>query len=200
MKDFDCTYSEETIHTYPCEYGVIKGNDKLLLIKTGLGGEIYGYEKKYLKIANAVYERFGYTVIVCSNPSGSEMSLHNLMYFVDFINPDFKEIYYMGHSNGALIGAWEAYKYPKIKRLLLINGPLNYNFHKTKEGLEKFAGEKATLVYGTEDPSFPFFETIDFIKNDIVKKVELDGIDHEFIDKLGVFINLPFIYLLNDNE
>ena len=46
MQDFDCTYSEETTYTYPCEYGVIKGSDKLLLIKTGLGGEIYGYEKK----------------------------------------------------------------------------------------------------------------------------------------------------------
>lgn len=70
----------------------------------------------------------------------------------------------------------------------------------TKEGLEKYAGEKATLIYGIEDPSFSFFEIIDFIKNDNVTKIELDGIDHEFIDKLGVFINLPFIYLLYENE
>ncbi|MDO5332213.1 MAG: hypothetical protein Q4E99_05985, partial [Bacillota bacterium] len=130
MKDFDSTYAEKITQTNPCNYGVINGNDTLFLIKTGLGGEIYGYENKYLDIARQVNDTYGYTIIVCSNPSGSEMSLKNLMYFVDYINPNFKEIYYMGHSNGALIGAWEAYKYPKIKKLLLINGPLNYNFHK----------------------------------------------------------------------
>ena len=50
------------------EYGLINGNNTILLIKTGSEGTIYGYKNKYLELAKYVSSIYGFTVIVSSNP------------------------------------------------------------------------------------------------------------------------------------
>ena len=45
------------------EYGYIRGNDKVVCIKAGRGGNHLGYEKKYVRIAERLNSLFGCTVI-----------------------------------------------------------------------------------------------------------------------------------------
>ena len=45
-------------------YGVISGNESFVFIKPGLSGSIYGYENKYLKIAERLNEKYGCNIIV----------------------------------------------------------------------------------------------------------------------------------------
>ena len=40
--------------------GYIHGSNKVLFIKTGQGGSIYGYENKYLDLAIEVNEKIGW--------------------------------------------------------------------------------------------------------------------------------------------
>ena len=119
------------------DYGIIKGNNNIILfIKPGQDGSMYGYKNKYLKIAKNISKKYGATVICSSNPFDGNNPLDNAMEVIDDYcrenNIKRYEIYYMGQSNGALIGAWFGYKYSKIKRMLLVNPPLMYNWHKTK--------------------------------------------------------------------
>ena len=48
-------------------YGTILGNETIVFIKPGLGGSIYGYENKYLRISEKLNETFDCTVIVSPN-------------------------------------------------------------------------------------------------------------------------------------
>lgn len=106
----------------------------------------------------------------------------------------------MGYSNGGLIGAWFGTKYNKIKRLLLVNAPLMYNYHKTKDALVNFNKEKITLIYGSLDQSFPYVGLLDRIHNEKVKYYIIDGQDHYFSNNFYDFKKLPFDYLYsNDN-
>ena len=45
------------------EYEIIFGNEKIVFIKAGVGGNARGHENKYLKMAERVHERTGATVI-----------------------------------------------------------------------------------------------------------------------------------------
>ena len=181
-------------------YGILHGNATIVFIKPGLGGSIYGYKNKYLLIAKKLNERYGCTVI-CSENNGN-MDFGNDMtfvkkYAVDHHIPDFK-IYFFGHSNGALQGMCEAFKFAQIKRLLLINTPLMINPHKTIPGIKNFNGEKMYLVFGSEDPSYSLLQLYSQLESE---KVQIDiyrGADHHFKDALDLFMTLPEKYLFFD--
>ena len=50
------------------EYGIINGDSKLFFIKVGNGGSIYGYENRYLRMAEKIHNDHGYSVLVSGNP------------------------------------------------------------------------------------------------------------------------------------
>ena len=50
------------------DYGFVKGNNKIVFIKSGLGGNYLGYENKYLIMAYQLHDKYGCSVIVSSNP------------------------------------------------------------------------------------------------------------------------------------
>ena len=178
-------------------YGVVSGNNIIVLIKTGLGGSIYGYQNKYFNLAKRINEKYGYTVIVADNPYDGTDPLPNAFELIEeFISNEYT-IYYMGVSMGALIGAWYSNKYPSIKRMLLINGPLNMNLDKTINELNKSNCEKITLVYGSLDPSMVFVKGLDLIKNNNASFVIKENMDHNFSQSMEVFMKLPFEYLLD---
>ena len=161
------------------EYGIINGNNTILLIKTGSEGTIYGYNNKYLELAKYVRSKYGFTVIVSSNPR-TGINSNQLADAIEFIDEYFKdkyEIYYMGVSNGGLIGAWYGNNY-SFKRMLLINPPLMINYHKTKEGLQSFNNDKVSLIFGELDPSFKLVGLLDYINNDKVNYHIIKGEDH----------------------
>ncbi len=183
------------------DYGIVKGNETIVFIKAGQDGSMYGYQNKYLKIADNINKEYGYTVICSSNPFDGTNPLDNAMKVIeDYCEEqefDDYKIFYMGHSNGALIGAWFGVNYPRIKRMLLVNGPLMYNWHKTKEGIQKFSGEKLVLVYGSLDQSFQYTGLIKPLENEKVKLEIIEGQDHHFSTDTFDFKKLPEKFLLN---
>ncbi len=183
------------------DYGIMKGNETIVFIKAGQDGSMYGYQNKYLKMANIIHKKYGYTVICSSNPFDGTNPLNNAMEIIENYckEQNFQDykIFYMGHSNGALIGAWYGIHYPKIKRMLLVNGPLMYNWHKTKEGIKNFSGEKMVFVYGSLDQSFYYTELIKPLENEKIKLEIIEGQDHHFSKDTFDFKKLPESFLLN---
>lgn len=184
------------------EYGIILGaSERVLLIKTGQGGSIYGYNNKYLTLAWTIHEKYEVSVMVSSNPYDRTDSLGKAIELLKERMTDSFEIYYMGVSNGAILGARYGYCYPEIKKMLLVNGPLMINWLQTKKGIERFRNERVTFVYGSEDPSYDYRETISLIQSESeVILVIVEGADHNFKGMENCYGRLVENYLLNENE
>ena len=199
-EDFDIIFSK-TIDGEEVNYGIIEGNNTILLIKAGQDGSMYGYENKYLTIARNINKEFGYTVICSSNPLRKTNPLEQAMEIIEDYSQrkgfDDYQVYYMGLSNGGYVGAAYAYLHPKIKRMLIINMPIFVNWHKIKDGLKQFEGEKATFIYGTLDPSYKYVEMLTLLNKDNIKLEIIKDADHNFVGKLDEFIALPNKYLVN---
>jgi len=175
---------ERNFNNINIDYGIINGNNNIVLIKTGREGNIYGYKNKYLELAKYINSKYGSTIFVSSNPNSS-ININQLddayMLIEDYCS-HYKyseyQIYYIGISNGGLVGAWYGYKYSRIKRMLLINSPLMINYHNTKDGLKAFNNGKAILLYGSLDPSNKLVGLLDLINNDKIKYHIIDGGNH----------------------
>lgn len=178
-------------------YGIIRGNETIVFIKPGLGGSIYGYENKYFRISEKLNDTFNCTVIVSPNEKKVDFDteMEFIKEYVTHNNLADYQIYYFGHSNGALIGMSNAYKYSQIKRLLLINAPLCINPQKIIDGIKMFAGEKMVLVFGDKDPSFHFVKLFSELSNEKVRFEIIPEADHNFKNKLELFMSLPEKYL-----
>lgn len=191
-KIFSKQYNGQSIN-----YGIIYGTDKrVILIKTGQNGSIYGYGNKYIKMAKNINQKYDSTVVVSSNPYDCTDSLgHALEVIKEEVNQDV-DVYFIGMSNGAILGARFGHLHLEIKRMLLINGPLMINWHHTKKGLEQFDGECVTMVYGSLDPSYKYAEMVGFIDNPgKIRLVKCEGADHNFKNMDELFQSLPEEYL-----
>lgn len=183
------------------DYGIVEGNNIIVFIKAGQNGSLYGYQNKYIKMAKRLNKKYGCSVICSSNPFDGNNPLDNAMEVIeDYAKrfDDFK-IYYLGYSNGALIGAWFGIKYPKIKRMALVNGPLMYNLYKTKEGALSFKGESINFIYGEYDQSIGYVELLKSIENDKIKVFIEEGQDHNFSKSEEDFQKIPEKYLFEMN-
>ena len=183
------------------DYGIVEGNNIIVFIKAGQNGSLYGYQNKYIKMAKRLNKKYGCSVICSSNPFDGNNPLDNAMEVIeDYAKrfDDFK-IYYLGYSNGALIGAWFEIKYPKIKRMALVNGPLMYNLYKTKEGALSFKGESINFIYGEYDQSIGYVELLKSIENDKIKVFIEEGQDHHFSKSEEDFQKIPEKYLFEMN-
>ena len=185
------------------DYGIVEGNNIIVFIKAGQNGSLYGYQNKYIKMAKRLNQKYGCSVICSSNPFDGNNPLDNAMEVIeDYAKrfDDFK-IYYLGYSNGALIGAWFGIKYPKIKRMALVNGPLMYNFHKTKEGALSFNGDMISFIYGEYDQSIGYIDLLKNMENDKIKVFVEKGQDHHFSKSEESFQEIPEKYLFEiDNK
>ena len=151
-KDYESTFNFDGVSV-----GYLPGSDKVLFIKTGQGGSIYGCENKYLDLAHEVNEKHGFTVFVSATSSDSKESYNLDIAMLDsfFVNKSY-QIYYIGVSKGGLIGIWHGVENDKIKKIMAINAPLMINYHnKTLPAIEKL-GDKLTMVYGSLDPSYKY--------------------------------------------
>ena len=180
------------------DYGIIKGNSVVVFIKVGQDGSIYGYDNKYLTIAKKLNEKYGYSVITASNPFDGNNPLDHDMnvvknYCVKNKLKDYK-VYYMGQSNGARIGISWGYSHPEIKKMLLINAPLFINWHTLKNGIIQSVNQKMVLVYGDRDNSYRYVGLIEPLLNKNKKLIIIKGADHNFINMLDSFIELPMNY------
>ena len=183
------------------DYGIVEGNDTIVFIKAGQNGSLFGYQNKYIKMAKRLNDKFGCSVICSSNPFDGNNPLDNAMEVIEDYAKRFDDykIYYLGFSNGGLIGAWYGTKYPKITRMVLVNGPLMYNLHKTKEGALSFKGEFIKFIYGEYDQSTPYIELLKRIENDKIKVFIEEGQDHHLSKSEEDFQMIPEKYLFEIN-
>lgn len=169
---------------YPIEIdkriGIIPGNDICIFIVTGRGGSIYGYENKYVSLSAELSKRYGYTICVVASPKEGPLDLIENMKLCRNANINFTEVRYIGVSYGALVGAQQGWQIPQISKMLLINGPLMINWHKTKLGAEKFQGKEIMFVYGEKDPSYKYFELLKNIDSSVVSLYSVGDADHHF--------------------
>ena len=197
-KEIHSNFNDEII-----DYGIVEGNNIIVFIKAGQDGSLYGYQNKYIKMARRLNKKYGCSVICSSNPFDGNNPLANAMEIIEDYAKIFDnyKIYYVGYSNGALIGAWFGVKYPKIKRMALVNGPLMYNFHKTKEGALSFNGDMISFIYGEYDQSIGYIDLLKNMENDKIKVFVEKGQDHHFSKSEESFQEIPEKYLFEiDNK
>ena len=197
-KEIHSNFNDEII-----DYGIVEGNNIIVFIKAGQDGSLYGYQNKYIKMARRLNKKYGCSVICSSNPFDGNNPLDNAMEIIEDYAKIFDnyKIYYLGYSNGALIGAWFGVKYPKIKRMALVNGPLMYNFHKTKEGALSFNGDMISFIYGEYDQSIGCIDLLKNMENDKIKVFVEKGQDHHFSKSEESFQEIPEKYLFEiDNK
>lgn len=183
------------------EIDFYKGGRDVLLIFTGLGGTLKGYENKYERIAKQTVKDYHFSVAVVATPSNAWQALdENLNCAMEFLYEKFNDknfnVYAMGTSAGANILLCFSYLFPQIKRVLAVNPVLNVNFHWIDKGIKQFKGDKISVISGELDPSSGLIGLLS--QYDTVQKIVLPNTDHVFRDKLGEFILLPNRYLFND--
>ncbi len=164
-------------------FGIVYGSDTIIFIKTGRGGDIYGYDNKYVNIAGMLHDRYGYTCVVSANPADSKGNISEELEILKQNISAVKEILYIGISNGALLGAQQCWKSNLITKALLINGALMINWPQTKEGGEKFKGKDMHFVYGEKDPSARYAGLIDLINNSVCRYSLMKDIGHRLDEK-----------------
>ena len=178
-------------------YGYIPGNEKIVFIKAGLGGEYLGYENKYLRIARLLHEKHGCTVISVSNPNDKRFGvaddrviLEEMLRKFGFENP---ELYLFGNSDGCRKGLALATEIP-FRRMILVNMPLTINFHRTKKNLSLIPDSDVIAVYGEKDVSYPYAALLEG-KSERVKVVRVPDADHNFAGKTEEFIRIAEMLL-----
>lgn len=158
--------------------GYIPGSEKVLFIKTGQGGSIYGYENKYLDLALMFNEKYGFSVVVSATVEDDKNAFDRDMLVLDkvFVNQSY-QIYYLGVSKGGLIGMWHGSENEKIVKMVTINAPLMINYHsKTRPAIERL-GDKLWMVVGSLDPSYDYTP---FLKGRANVKI-IKGADHNLV-------------------
>ena len=186
------------------DYGFIPGTEsKLLLIKTGRGGNIYGYNNKYFRIAQH-FNNVGYNVLCCSTP----VELNDLENFQttfeiakELLGEALGEISisYIGFSRGAYQGILYGSTIPQIEGYLFINSPMTVNFHKQTKALRGI-DKRCMFVLGTKDPSYSLWELICQLKNPNIEFVEVSGADHQFKNMDEELFELPIKMFLTNKE
>ena len=197
---FDVEISKQFKDTLMIEYGIINGDNTIVFIKAGQNGSLYGYRNKYIKMAKKLNKKYGCTVICSSNPFDGTNPLDNAKELIEEYANKFEDykIYYLGFSNGALIGACFGTSYDKIKRMALVNAPLEYNYDQIVDGALAFNGERITFIYGSKDGSIDCTDLIKDIENDRIRLEIANGQDHYFSKSEKEFQALPEKYLFYD--
>ena len=177
-------------------YGLIHGNDRIVIIKAGAGGNCIGAEEKYLKMAQLLHDTYGCTVLSLSNYANDSFERGDITVIRELLAGMGGEIqlYYIGNSNGSTQGLLSATQYFDFRRMVLVNMPLIINLHNIKEALNR-ADTEIRFVYGEKDPSITY---VPFLRNAGQKEgnlarveiVTVKGADHNFAGMTDVFMEL----------
>ena len=166
------------------DYGFVFGGNrqKILLIKAGQGGSVYGYCNKYLKLACEMRDLYGFSVICASTPSSD---ISQMIQFAEVVKSEFEineqvQIYFMGMSMGASIGCRGRQLFPEISRFLLINPPMMINTPLICRSAKKFEGDMMTFVFGSFDPSVNLAGLLKLHERENMHVEIVPGQDHHF--------------------
>ena len=183
------------------DYACVSGGERVVFIKAGLGGDYFGYENKYLRIARLLREKYGCTVISVSNPNDKRFGvradkdiLETVIHRHALSNPEF---YLFGNSNGCYKGLALAQEV-KFRRAVLVNMPMTINFHRTKKFLQEIPETEILAVFGEKDISCPYAPLLEG-KRRGQSVLRVPGADHQFIGKTAEFIGLAErLFVTND--
>ena len=191
---FDQTQTVVQTDGLKIEYGLIHGNNRIVIIKAGAGGNYIGDDEKYLEMARLLHDTYGCTVLSLSNYASDSFERGDVAVIRELIAEmgGEVELYYIGNSNGSTQGLLTATKYFAFRRMVLVNMPLMLNFHRIKEALTR-ADTEIRFVYGEKDPSISY---VPFLRNASSKEgnlarteiVTVGGADHNFAGMTDVFI------------
>ena len=177
------------------EYGILFGNEKIVFIKVGVGGNVRGYQDKYLKMAHRVRERIGATVICSSNPDisiekhlGADKAL--IKKVITDCGLDNYELYFVGTSDGGEHSLKLSQQFSKTVKFLGLNSSWS-SIEDFIERIKSLSHVKKIFVYGAMDVDFDeIVPRLKAIECDNLEIVILDGVDHDFTGKVEDFIAL----------
>ena len=184
------------------DYGFVFGDDrqKILLIKAGQDGSIYGYRNKYLKLACEMRDLYGFSMVCASTPSSD---INQMAQFAEVVKSEFEiggqtRIYFMGMSMGASIGCIGRTLFPEISRFLLVNPPLMINTIRICRSAKAFDGDMMTFVFGSLDPSAHLAGLLKLHEHEKMRVVVVPRQDHHF--SRNEFRLIGLMKLLNSED
>ncbi|MBQ1187018.1 MAG: hypothetical protein IIX54_04960 [Clostridia bacterium] len=179
------------------EYEIIFGNENIVFIKAGAGGDARGYENKYIKMAQRVHERIGATVICASNPfvEHEKIDEQKIRWVVSELGFEKFNLYLLGTSDGAYQNIHLAKRFPETVKWIGVNSSF-ISIEGFEEHLSELSSVQKILVYGTEDDDydivFPALTEKEY-KNQKIYLIK--GADHRFTNMLPQFIQtIDLIY------
>ena len=184
----------KTVGEEKIDYGIVYGNEKIVFIKTGVDGNIKGYQDKYPKMAHRIHQRLGATVICASNPdaeyAAQEVADKAMIAKVaaDSGFADY-EIYFVGTSDGGYQNLRLAQQMPQARKFLGINASL-IDIDDLMSRLQKLPCVSKTLVYGTKDEAYRYTPALQAMVCDNLEIITVDGANHEFKGMVDEFIAL----------
>ena len=184
------------------DYGFVfgGGRQKILLIKVGQDGSIYGYRNKYLKLACEMRDLYGFSMVCASTPSSD---INQMAQLAEVVKSEFEiggqtKIYFMGISMGASIGCIGRSLFPEISRFLLVNPPLMINTTRMCRSAKTFDGDMMTFVFGSLDPSAHLAGLLKLHERENMRVVIVSGQDHHF--SRNEFRLIELMKLLNSED
>jgi alpha/beta superfamily hydrolase len=184
---------EKVVDGEVIEYGIVHGNENIVFIKTGAGGNIGGYQDKYLKIARRIHQRLGATVICASNPYIEDGHETADCAMISKVAADCGftryEVSFIGTSDGGYHNLLLAYQVPQTVKLLGIN-PSLITTDGLVEQLQKIPQVKKVLVFGTEDDDFECVPLLQRLDCNNLEILTVEGADHDFTGMVEEFIAL----------
>ena len=153
------------------KYGVKYGDGRIVFIKVGLGGDIPGYEGKYLVMAERLRAKYGCSVICSSNPEGikeqTELDGRAIADVARELRSESPELYLFGHSNGGIKGLYLTASGINFRRMVLVNMPLDEKLDNVLTQLRAIPETKIVAIFAEKVHSC---ESVSLLKNvDVIK-------------------------------
>ena len=179
------------------EYEIIFGNDNIVFIKAGAGGNVRGYRNKYFQMARRIHDQIGATVICASNPDASHENFdeQEIRWVASERGFETFNLFLWGTSDGAYQNLSLAKRFPETVKWIGVNSSF-ITFTGFEEKLQDLPGIKKILVYGTEDDEYDVVFPALMANEDGNRKIHfVEGADHRFSNMLPQFIRtIDFIY------
>ena len=172
------------------EYEIIFGNDNIVFIKAGAGGNVRGYNNKYLQMAKRVHDRIGATVICASNPDTPHENFdeQEIRWVASERGFETFNLYFWGTSDGAYQNLSLAKRFLEPVKWIGVNSSF-ITFADFEEKLQDLHYVKKILVYGTEDDEYDVvFPALSVKQAENLKIHFIEGADHRFSNMLPGFI------------
>ncbi len=174
-------------------YGIIHGNETVVLIKSGAGKPCRGSKNKHLKMALWLNQQYGYSVICASNPYDCDQTFHiDKKVLCNYVKQQGFEkfnVYLVGTSDGADQILFLAKEIPQTEKLLCINHSA-VSFNDLVKKLMQTPKVEKIFVYGTQDDEV---EHASLLKDENIpnlKIITVEGANHGFTGMIDEYIAL----------